>query len=65
VTVEEHNIIGGWVCRNRVLGKTLPARVEMVGIEDTLRDRPYEALLEKYILGDGAIIKSCKRILLG
>ena len=67
VTVEEHNIIGGLGSAvTECLARHYPARVEMVGIEDTFAETgPYEALLEKYILGDGAIIKSCKRILLG
>ena len=67
VTVEEHNIIGGLGSAvTECLARHYPARVEMVGIRDTFAETgPYEALLEKYILGDGAIIKSCKRILLG
>ena len=66
VTVEEHNIIGGLGSAvAECLAKHYPARVEMVGIEDTFGETgPYDALIEKYILGDGAIIRSCKKLLL-
>jgi transketolase len=67
VTVEEHNIIGGLGSAvAECLAEHYPARVERVGIQDTFAETgPYDALLEKYILGDRAIIKSCRKLLLG
>jgi transketolase len=66
VTVEEHNIIGGLGSAvAECLARNYPTRVEMVGIEDTFAETGhYEALIEKYILGDQAIIKSCRKLLL-
>jgi transketolase len=65
VTVEEHSIIGGLGSAvAECLAKNYPARVEMVGIKDTFAETgPYDALLEKYILDDKAIIRCCKRLL--
>jgi transketolase len=65
VTVEEHTSIGG-------LGSAVaecvvthcPARVEMVAIRDTFAETgPYDALLEKYVLTNHAIERSCKKLL--
>ena len=65
VTVEEHTCIGG-------LGSAVaecvvthcPARVEMVAIRDTFAETgPYDALLEKYVLTNHAIERSCKKLL--
>lgn len=66
VTVEEHNVIGGLGSAvAECLVKHYPARMERVGIQDTFAETgPYDALLEKYILGDRAIIKSCRKLLL-
>lgn len=65
VTVEEHSIIGGLGSAvAECLARNYPKRVEMVGIKDTFAETgPYEALLEKYILGDQAILRSCRRLL--
>ena len=65
VTVEEHSVIGGLGSAvAECLAKNYPTRVEMVGIKDTFAESgPYDALLEKYILNDHAIVKSCKRLL--
>jgi transketolase len=65
VTVEEHSIIGGLGSAvAECLAKNNPARMEMVGIKDTFAETgPYEALLEKYILSDHAIVRSCKKLL--
>ena len=65
VTVEEHSIIGGLGSAvAECLAKNNPARMEMVGIKDTFAETgPYDALLEKYILGDHAIVRSCKKLL--
>jgi transketolase len=65
VTVEEHSIIGGLGSAvAECLAKNNPARMEMVGIKDTFAETgPYDALLEKYILSDHAIVRSCKKLL--
>ena len=65
VTVEEHTIIGGLGSAvAECLVKQYPARVEMVGIRDTFAESgPYDALLEKYILTNHSIQRSCKKLL--
>jgi transketolase len=65
VTVEEHTIIGGLGSAvAECLVKHCPSRVEMVGIQDTFAETgPYDALLEKYILADHAIERSCRKLL--
>jgi transketolase len=65
VTVEEHSSIGG-------LGSAVaecvvqhcPVRVEIVAIRDTFAETgPYDALLEKYVLTNHLIERSCKKLL--
>ncbi|MCX5820044.1 MAG: transketolase family protein [Deltaproteobacteria bacterium] len=65
VTVEEHTVIGGLGSAvAECLVKHHPARVEMVGIRDTFAESgPYDALLEKYILTNHAIQRSCRKLL--
>jgi transketolase len=65
VTVEEHTIIGGLGSAvAECLVKHVPSRVEMVGIRDTFAETgPYDALLEKYILTDHSIERSCRKLL--
>lgn len=65
VTVEEHTVIGGLGSAvAECLVKHYPARVEMVGIQDTFAETgPYDALLEKYILTNHSIQRSCRKLL--
>ena len=65
VTVEEHSIIGGLGSAvAECVVRHCPARVEMVAIRDTFAETgPYDALLEKYVLNNHSIERSCKKLL--
>jgi transketolase len=65
VTVEEHSSIGGLGSAvAECVVKHCPVRVEMVAIRDTFAETgPYDALLEKYVLNNHLIERSCKKLL--
>lgn len=65
VTVEEHSIIGGLGSAvAECVVRHCPVRVEMVAIRDTFAETgPYDALLEKYVLNNHSIERSCKKLL--
>jgi transketolase len=65
VTVEEHSSIGGLGSAvAECVVKHCPVRVEMVAIRDTFAETgPYDALLEKYVLNNRLIERSCKKLL--
>ncbi|HEX9014955.1 MAG TPA: transketolase C-terminal domain-containing protein [Chloroflexota bacterium] len=65
VTVEEHTCVGGLGSAvAECVVKSCPARVEMVAIQDTFAETgAYDALLEKYVLNNDAIERSCKKLL--
>ena len=65
VTVEEHSSIGGLGSAvAECVVKHCPVRVETVAIQDTFAETgPYDALLEKYVLNNHLIERSCKKLL--
>ena len=65
VTVEEHSSIGGLGSAvAECVVKHCPVRVEIVAIRDTFAETgPYDALLEKYVLTNHSIERSCKKLL--
>jgi transketolase len=65
VTVEEHSMIGGLGSAvAECVVRHCPVRVEMVAIRDTFAETgPYDALLEKYVLNNHSIERSCKKLL--
>ncbi|MGO9314596.1 MAG: transketolase family protein [Syntrophobacteraceae bacterium] len=65
VTVEEHSRIGGLGSAvAECVVRHCPARVEMVAIPDTFAETgPYDALLEKYVLNNHSIERSCKKLI--
>jgi transketolase len=65
VTVEEHSSIGGLGSAvAECVVKHCPVRVEIIAIRDTFAETgPYDVLLEKYILTNHSIERSCKKLL--
>jgi transketolase len=65
VTVEEHSRIGGLGSAvAECVVRHCPTRVEMVAIPDTFAETgPYDALLEKYVLNNHLIERSCKKLI--
>jgi transketolase len=65
VTVEEHSSIGGLGSAvAECVVKHCPVRVEIIAIRDTFAETgPYDVLLEKYILTNHSIERSCKLLL--
>jgi transketolase len=64
VTVEEHNIIGGLGSAvAEVLGASLPAPLERVGIQDVFAESgDYDQLLDKYGMSVRDIVEAGKRV---
>jgi transketolase len=65
VTVEEHSSIGGLGSAvAECVVKHCPVRVEIIAIRDTFSETgPYDVLLEKYVLTNHSIERSCKLLL--
>ena len=65
VTVEEHSSIGGLGSAvAECVVKHCPVRVEIIAIRDTFAETgPYDVLLEKYVLTNHSIERSCKLLL--
>jgi transketolase len=64
LSIEEHNIIGGLgsACAE-VLAKKHPARMDMIGINDTFTESgPYHALLDKYGISVQDIVTRAKAL---
>jgi transketolase len=65
VTVEEHSSIGGLGSAvAECVVKHCPVRVEIIAIRDTFAETgPYDVLLEKYVLTNHSIERSCRTLL--
>ena len=65
ITCEEHSVIGGLGgAVAEVTARTCPARIEMIGVQDTFGESGTpQALLEKYGLNAKAIAKKVKEVL--
>ena len=62
VTIEEHNVLGGFgAAAAECLGRRCPVPIRRVGIADTFAESgPYEALLDKYGLTAGHIVRAAR-----
>ncbi len=64
VTVEEHNICGGFgSAAAEVLGEHYPVRMKRIGMEDCFGESgPYDQLLEKYGISPAYIVQSAREL---